>query len=90
MAQKLYKLSTVESTDSIPLEPDEILSFSISGSGTVNAQVKLTDDDDAVWKNIQTCADGVVYATEAGARSFRFNQTAASGETVCEVTTAKL
>ena len=88
--QSLYKLDTVDTTNEISIASDEILTFSISGSGTVQAEIKLTTDDDAVWKVAQVCADGELYSTNSGARKFRFNQTAASGVTICEVTGAKL
>lgn len=88
--QKLFKSSSVEATDAIDLDGSERITFSISGSGTVNAEVKLSDNPDAVWKVAQLCSDGVIYSTETGARVFRFNQTVASGETIMEVTGMKL
>tara|TARA_R110000851_G_scaffold332934_2_gene510505 strand:+ start:4095 stop:4364 length:270 start_codon:yes stop_codon:yes gene_type:complete len=88
--QKLYKLSAIEVTDGIVVDGGDTLTFSVSGTGTVKAEVKLTDDVDSVWKVAQICDDGVVYSTVSGARAFRFNQTAASGETICEVTGANV
>lgn len=88
--QQLIKSSTVQTLPEIPVNSSDILTFSISGSGTVQAEVKLTEDDDAVWKVAQVCEDGKIYTTKTGIRKFRFNQTAASGETICEVTGADL
>ncbi len=88
--QKLFSLDATGGTDAITVDPSNTLTFSISGSGTVQAEVKLTDDNDAVWKVAQVCDDGVIYSTESGVRQFRFNQTAASGTTVCEVTGANV
>ena len=89
--QKLFKSSTVEALDAIEnIGEDQVLTFSISGSGTVQAEVKLTSHPDAVWKVAQVCADGDVYSTLSGVRAFRFNQTAASGETIMEVTGANV
>lgn len=84
--QKLYSLTAVETTDAIKISPNKSLTFGINGSGTVQAEVKLTDDANAEWFVAQVCADATLYNTEVGARWFRFNQTAASGTTVCEVT----
>lgn len=90
MVQKLFSSSAVAATDPIVLDGDEVLTFSISGLGTVQAEVKLTDSPSAVWKVAQVCANGIIYSTTSGARSFRFNQTAASGTTVMEVNGMKM
>lgn len=83
--QKLYSLSAVEITDEIKISPNKSLTFGINGSGTVQAEIKLTDDNDAEWFVAQVCTDGELYSTQVGARYFRFNQTTASGDTICEV-----
>jgi len=87
---KLEVLSSIIDTDPIIIGDDEQLTFSIAGSGTVIAQVKLTSGPLSVWKDAQVCEDGVIYSTVTGARAFRFSQTAASGDTTVEVTGAKL
>ena len=88
--ERLFTSSTVEALDVIPVSSSDIITFSIAGSGTVQAEVKLTSHPDAVWKVAQVCADGVLYSTVSGVYEFRFNQTAASGETVMEVIGANL
>lgn len=88
--QKLFSLTGTGATDAIPVGFDNQFTFAISGNGTVQAEVQLTDDPSAVWYVAQVCEDGVLYTTTAGVRKFRFNQTAASGTTIAEVTGAKL
>lgn len=90
MVNKLFSSSAVEALDPISLQGDETLTFSISGDGTVQMEIKITDHSSAVWKVVQVCADGVVYSSNSGARSMRFNQTVADGATIMEVSGARL
>ena len=88
--QKFFSLTDIGATDAIPIDADKQFTFAISGNGTVQAEVQLTDDPNAVWYVAQVCVSGTIYSTVSGARAFRFNQTASSGATIAEVSGAKL
>jgi hypothetical protein len=86
--QKLITMSSVAVSDTIVLSASDRLTFAISGSGTIQAEVKLTDG--GAWFVAQECENGVIYSTVTGARALRFNQTVASGDTMVEVTGAEV